>query len=119
MSGLVELARRYVALSDELETIRDGIKRAVLNGARPKENPQSPARKGGLKSSPPAHIVAAAQAEAKILELLREQPGMGTAALARATESRVNTTGERLKRLKARHLITPAEGGGWAASAPA
>jgi hypothetical protein len=33
MSGLVELARRYVALNDELEAVRGEIKRVVLNGA--------------------------------------------------------------------------------------
>ena len=32
-AGLVDLARRFVALSDELETVRDQIKRVVLNGA--------------------------------------------------------------------------------------
>ena len=33
-AGLVDLARRFVELSDELETVRGEIKRAVLNGAR-------------------------------------------------------------------------------------
>ena len=46
-------------------------------------------------------------------------PGMGTAAIAKATSSKTNTTTERLRRLKARNLITPAEGGGWAIASPA
>jgi hypothetical protein len=44
---------------------------------------------------------------------------MGTAAIAKATSSKTNTTTERLRRLKARHLVTSAEGGGWAAASPA
>jgi hypothetical protein len=39
-AGLVELARRFVELSDELETVRGEIKRAVLNGAG--ERPEIP-----------------------------------------------------------------------------
>jgi hypothetical protein len=35
MSDLVDLARRYVALSDQLEAVRGEIARAVLNGAGP------------------------------------------------------------------------------------
>ena len=31
-AGLIDLARRYVALSDELETVRGEIARSVLNG---------------------------------------------------------------------------------------
>ena len=44
VSDLVELARRYVALSDQLEAVRGEIARAVLNGAGRKENPSPPAR---------------------------------------------------------------------------
>ena len=51
MSDLVELARRFVSLSDELETVRGQIKLAVVNGsggAEPerKANPMRPVRPG-------------------------------------------------------------------------
>jgi hypothetical protein len=41
-AGLVELARRYVSLSDELEVVRGEIARTVLNGAGRTENPSLP-----------------------------------------------------------------------------
>jgi hypothetical protein len=46
----VELARRYVSLSDELESVREQIEREVLNGAREipplSFEPSGPAPKG-------------------------------------------------------------------------
>ena len=50
-------------------------------------------------------MVAAAQVEETILELLQSSPGMGTAAIAKATSAQRSTTDERLKRLRAKGLI--------------
>ena len=84
----------------------------AVEAARPTQARSKP---GGSQSNHPAAIVAAA-AERKILEVLRSSPGMGTAELARATDSKVNTTAQRLQRLRARELV---QGGGedWRASA--
>lgn len=118
MSGLVELARQYVSLSEQLEGVREQIKHAVLNGgggAVVTARPIQPAKKaGGSKSSHP-HVAAAAQAEAKILELIRDQP-LRTAQIAKLTEAKVNTTIERLKRLRDKGMAT-SDGGEWRASA--
>lgn len=111
--GLVELARKFVRLSDELEAVRGEIARAVLNGAGPQENPPPPVRSSG-GSHPNA--IAAKEAEQAIIEVLRSSPGMGTAAVARATDSKVNTTAQRLARLRDRGMIAGGGGGGWTAS---
>jgi hypothetical protein len=87
MSDLVALARRFVSLSDELESVRGEIKHAVLNGggdAAPPPRP-TPARSkpGRSKSSPPAHIAAAAKAEREIVDLLKASPGLKAAQMPR------------------------------------
>ena len=119
MMGLVELARQYVSLSEQLEGVREQIKLAVLNGgagdAAITARPIKPAKKaGGAKSSHP-HIAAAAQAEARILELIRDQP-LKTSQIASATNSKLNTVGERLKRLRDKGLAVSGDGG-WQAVA--
>jgi hypothetical protein len=114
VSDLVELARRYVSLSDELEAVRGEIKLAVLNGgagAHP-TRPTQPARSAG--GSHPNAILAQ-EAEAKIVELLRSTPGLGTTQIANETGSKVNTVTQRLQRLKDRGLIERLDGSGWGA----
>jgi hypothetical protein len=107
MSGnLVKLAQRFVRLSGELHATRDAM-RLLLNGAgSPNENP-TPARRPGAKrpQSGRSKMVAAAQVEQTILELLRLSPGLRTAAIAKATAARRSTADERLKRLQAKGLI--------------
>jgi hypothetical protein len=97
--GLVELARRYVAVSDELAVIRGEIRKAVLNGGAGEE-PQipftRPARVSGGVQRP------AKEAEGAIVELLKEQPWLGTSAIAKALGAKVVTTQDRLRRLKKR-----------------
>lgn len=116
MSGLVELARRYVALSDELKTIRDGIKRAVLNGSGPKENPPPPVR---LAGGPHPKAVEAAKAEKAIIALLQASPGLKTSELAKSSGAKKSTVAERLRRLKMRGQVEGGGDEGWRASAPA
>jgi hypothetical protein len=49
MSGnIVELAQRFVRLSSELDATRDAMRRLLLNGAGPNENP-TPARGCGVQ----------------------------------------------------------------------
>ncbi len=114
MSDLVDLARRYVALSDELEEVRDQIKRVVLNGsgdaARP---PQPPVRRapGGQASHP--NTVKAAEVENGIVALLKDQPGLTTARIAAAMNAPTTTTVARLNRLKERGEIAGGGAGGY------
>lgn len=115
MTGLVELATRYVALNDELESVRELIKRLVVNGPRLRGNPTR-AERPGAKGPPHPNAMAAATAERTIIGLLQQSPGMGTAAVARATGARANTTAERLKRLRAKGLMVGGGGDGWSAS---
>ena len=62
MSDLVALARRYVALGDEPESVRGEIKRAVLNGAgESSTRPTRPARSSGGSQHPNAAKAASAR----------------------------------------------------------
>jgi hypothetical protein len=109
--GLVELARRYVTLSDELESVRDQIKLAVLNGAGGEApHPLQPARSSG-GMNPKAAMAQAAESE--IIALLQSTPGLKTSQIAAQTNAKTNTTVERLRRMKERGQIARDEGGGW------
>jgi hypothetical protein len=114
MSGLVELARRYVTLSDELEGVRDQIKRAVMNGAE--QNPTRAERPGAKGSQHPSARKAAA-AETKMLELIRASPGMRTTAIAKAAGTKTSTTIERLRRMRERGEVQGGGPTGWTAPA--
>jgi hypothetical protein len=110
--GLVELARRYVAVFDELEGLRGEIRKAVMNG------------EGGEAEVPFSSAVrrrpgggAAEQAEQAILELLRDQPLMATGAIARATGAKAVTVQDRLRRLRKRGAISGGGSSGWTAVA--
>ena len=48
-----------------------------------------------------------------IVELLREQPGLGTSAVATATNAKVGTVTERLKRLRLRGAVEGSGVAGW------
>jgi hypothetical protein len=84
--NLVELAQRFVRLSSELDAARDAMRRLLLNGPGPNENP-TPARRPGAKGprSNPPRAGGAAQVEETILGLLRSSPGLRTAEIAKAT----------------------------------
>jgi hypothetical protein len=119
MAGdLLVLAEKYVALTGEIEDVRRAMLSCLTNGAGEIPlRPRPPARRrpGGSQQHPNA--AAAAAAERKTIELLRSSPGLGTAAIAKATGAKVNTTSERLKRLQARGQVARADGGGWSAAA--
>ena len=127
--GLVDLARRYVALSDELETVRGEIRRVMLNGAgapepgvKAKPNPTRPARSsGGSKPTKSARMhpnaKAAAEAEAEIIALLRTTPGMRPSEIAKQMAARPNTTVQRLERMRERGEVQRDDHGAYAALA--
>jgi Winged helix-turn-helix DNA-binding len=115
---LVELARRYVSLSDQLEAVRGEIAKAVLNGGAGEHpvRPMPAGRPGGTGSQHP-NATRAAEAEEKILNVLRATPGLSGTRIAKETGTRVNTTTERERRLESRGPIARDAGaGGWTAN---
>jgi DNA-directed RNA polymerase specialized sigma24 family protein len=124
MSDLVELARRYVAASDVLESLRNEIRRAVLNGGGEKpEAPFSrPARPSGGKSTKAQaqarhpNALKAQKVDQEIVAMLRDRPGLKTMEIAKAMDSKTSTTVERLRRLTARGQVQRDEQGGWAST---
>ena len=105
--------------------MRDEIKRVVLNGAgggAPKAPFVAPGRPGdkappqAFDKSASSRMIEAAASEARIIEVLKKQPGMGVMALATATAAKKSTTAERLRRLRAKGLVEAAESGGWSAA---
>jgi hypothetical protein len=114
MSGenLVQLAEQFVRLSGELDATREAMKRLLLNGEG--EDPRipftRPARVSGGVQRP------AAEAEGAIVELLKEQPSLGTSAIAKALGAKVVTTQDRLRRLKKRGAVQGGGGDGWTAA---
>jgi DNA-binding transcriptional ArsR family regulator len=141
LSDLVDLATRFVALSAELDTIRAGMKRLLLNGGGGVEPPglERPtlARRLGEKKKPQAanvkrrdakeqlqpqhpNALKAKAAETQIFELLRaETDGMKTIDVARATGMPPTSVQNRLSRLQRAGLIERSADERWsAASAP-
>jgi hypothetical protein len=80
MSGsLVELAQRFVRLSEELDSTRDAM-RLLLNGAGDLSENPAPARRPGGKRPQPSHRkpLRGLQVEETIVGLLRSSPGLRT-----------------------------------------
>jgi hypothetical protein len=116
---LVALAQRLVDLDNEASGVRAAMLKLLSNGhdaaaAEAKPGPTQPGHKPGV---PPQtnkqRLETAARAETQIIELLKAQP-MGPAELARMTGARRGTVDDRLRRLKAKGLVTRGEDG-WAA----
>jgi hypothetical protein len=117
--NLIQLAERYVRLSGELDATRDAMKRVLMNGGGESlpVRPSSPAARRAAGQRHPKAI-AAAKIDEKIIGLLKDRPGMKVGDLARATDSKTSTTSERLRRMRERGFVAPADGGGWSVSAP-
>jgi hypothetical protein len=117
---LVSLAERLVQLDRETAEVRSAMLRLLSNGADPNpppfERPARPGARPGPKpgAAHPAAIRARAEEE-RIVALLKDRPGMGPGEIAEATGAKGDTTTERLRRLKERGLVAPAQGGGWMA----
>jgi DNA-binding transcriptional ArsR family regulator len=114
MEDLRTLAETYVALTGQIEEVRRAMLACLTNGADP--NPMHPARLSSGSQSNHPNAAKAAEAEEKIIALLRERP-MKAVEITAATESRQSTTSERLRRLRQRGLVTLGGGGAWAATA--
>jgi hypothetical protein len=102
-----------------LDFTRDAMKRLLLNGAEPTQNP-TPAKRPGVKRPQSSHSKAlrGQQVEEAIVKLLQSSPGMGTAAIPKATAAQRSTTDERLKRLQAKGLVERDDASaGWRAPA--
>jgi hypothetical protein len=110
MTGLVELAQRYVSLSAELEETRNAMRAALMNGSDrnpTKAGSAGPPNKGMDRE---AVLTQSKAADERVLALLRENP-MRPSEFARATRAKVSTTRERLRRLRKRGVVEPAEDG--------
>ena len=78
LSGnLVELAKRFVRLSGELNATRDTMKPLLLNGTGSNDNP-TPAQRASAKGPQSSHPKAlrGLQVEETIVRLLRSSPGL-------------------------------------------
>jgi DNA invertase Pin-like site-specific DNA recombinase len=118
MSGdLRALAAEYVALQDKVETVRRSMLACLRNGAGGEPvRPTQPARVSGGSESRHPNAKAGRQAEARILELLKERP-MRTAEIATATGSGSTTVIQRLNRMKSRGEVQGGGNAGWQAAA--
>ena len=110
MIGLVELAQRYVSLSAELEETRNAMRAALMNGSD--RNPTKAGSSGPPNKGTDRERVLAQSKEAdeRVLALLREKP-MRPSEIVRATQGKLSTTRERLRRLRKRGVVEPAEDG--------
>jgi hypothetical protein len=128
--NLVQLAERFLHLSTEIEDVRRAMLACLANSAGPVENPPQPVRRSdgkqpsAPKASKPTHparsdvMAKSAAADDAVLALLRSTPGLRTAKIARATEAKTNTLGQRLQRLSSRGQVQRDDSGGWAATSP-
>jgi hypothetical protein len=140
---LVGLAQRLVALDRETTEVRAqmltllaangaggdpvpanlpgrGLGPASKRGSKPKARSAKPAKAEKPFGRRDDLLEAAKAAEDKIVALLKDKPaGMRSKEIAAATGSKTSTLTERSKRLRAKGLVAPVEGGGWAATATA
>ena len=104
MAGdLRALAEKYVALSAEIEDLRCAMLTALTNCAGDAPRPIRPAWQSSGGPHPKA--IATTQAEDQILGLLKQQPGMRTTELVKATGAKGPTVTERLRRMKQRGAV--------------
>ena len=116
MNGnLRALAEEYVALTEEIDGVRREMLACLTNGGGANPiRPTSAPRRGEPASQHPK----AAKIDQKVLDLLKATPGLKVGEPAKATSSKTSTTRERLRRMRARHLVAPVDGGGWSACLP-
>jgi hypothetical protein len=118
---LAELATRFVDLSREIESVRDQMKRLLLNGARgaPEAHPPTPGGREPAKTSKHLDVGAnSAAQDARVLELLRSNPNLKTSAIAKTLQVNRGTTGQRMVRLKERGAVTGGGETGWSVASP-
>jgi hypothetical protein len=119
MSGnIVELAQRFVRLSSELDATRDAMRRLLLNGAGPNENPTPTRRPGAkgpaIKSPKGGRGGSGRRDDPRTVAIVAGT----TNEIAKATAAQGSTADERLKRLQAKGLIERDDASaGWRARA--
>jgi hypothetical protein len=118
MSGdLRALAERYVTLTGEVEAVRRAMLACLTNGAG--EHPARPTHPARSAGGSHPNAIAAQQVEERIIELLCSTAGLKTTEIAAQTSAKVNTTTQRLQRMKEKGQIERLDGkeGGWQAAA--
>ena len=106
MDDLRTLAEQYVALTGQIEAVRRAMLACLSNGAAA-PRPFS----GAVRRGPTGR--ATAEAERRIVELLGNQPDLGTGAVAKATGANLQTTADRLKRLRKAGKVAGGGSLGW------
>jgi predicted Rossmann fold nucleotide-binding protein DprA/Smf involved in DNA uptake len=113
---LCQLAERFVALSAELQTVRQAMRQALDGdpdgdkGERARPFVSDQRRQRSSLKGPRAETMKKARAEEeRVLSLVKESP-MPTAAIASTIRAPASSTAHRLKRLEQRGLIARANG---------
>jgi hypothetical protein len=115
MADLVALAADYVRVAGQLREIREQMRMALMNGdASAGPTPQRPKR--GAPPGPRTELMArAAQADQRILDLLKAQPGTTRSQIIAVTGGAMSTLANRLTRLERQGLVQRT-GGAWSAT---
>jgi hypothetical protein len=128
MSDLVALAKRYVDLTAEIESVRVQMRAALFKGARhvsadaeradPRPTPAGVRPAGKRKPKPPSRetvMAASAAADDAVIRTLKRPPRMQLGEIVRAVAGKPTTVQQHLKRLQAKGLVERS-GNGWAAT---
>ena len=124
MADLRALAERFVSLSSEIESVRREMLICLSNGLDPDEAsaPGQPAsaKPNGRDPHPPPRQAKARQsafaaktAEQRLIAAMRDHPGASVDGLAKAAGANRSSTGERLRGLASRGVVTKDSGGHW------
>ena len=106
MDDLRTLAEQYVALTGQIEAVRRAMLACLSNGAAAPRPFSGAVRRGSNGKG-------AEEAEKRIVELLVKQPDLGTGAVAKAMGSNLQTTADRLKRLRKAGKVAGGGSEGW------
>jgi hypothetical protein len=118
VSDLRDLAARYVALSGEIEDVRNQMRLLLANGEGSRPTPARLSEPGGKldpKAKPHPNAAKAAVVEGQIVALLKERP-MSRGEIAKATQGKASSTQMRLNRLLEKGLVQHGERGLWSAT---
>jgi DNA-binding IclR family transcriptional regulator len=108
MTDLVDLARRFVDLSEQLDQVRLEIAKAV-SGDTVRPTPRPASRSNGADG----RVKTAAAKDEEVLTLLKPDHPISQSEIARAMQASPSTTQNRLHRLKLRSLAVQDEAGKW------
>jgi hypothetical protein len=113
---LVELAKRYSELSDELVDVRRRMLSCLTNSAgepnRVPTRPRGHAPRGEKRS---AMLAKSEEEDARVLALLRSNP-LRQATIAQTVGAKTSTLQARLRRLEANGLVQRGDDGLWSST---